>query len=281
MSVGSVLVTGASGRIGRAVVARLHEAGARVRVLTRRAADVDFPPDVTVCEGDLADAASLKPALRGVEALFLFTPPQGHGALAALAREAGVQRGVLLSSIATQKADPRVNPIAARHAAAEQALLVSGLAWTLLRPDTFAANTLEWASGIRSTGVVRAPFGASRRCPIHERDIAAMAALALLHPGHEGRAYWLTGPALLSQIEQVQAIAVATGRPLRFEELSRAAALADMAQRMPLAVAERLLDYLEKSVASPPAVSTDVAQVLGREALTFATWAQDHRADFL
>jgi uncharacterized protein YbjT (DUF2867 family) len=191
-----------------------------------------------------------------------------------------VQRGVLLSSIATQKADPRVNPIAARHAAAEQALLASGLAWTLLRPDTFAANTLEWASSIRAEGVVRAPFGASRRCPIHERDIAAVAALALTRPGHERRAYWLTGPLLLSQIEQVQAIARATGRPLRFEELDRAAAMANMVRRMPPDVAERLLDYLEKSTASPPEVSTDVAQLLGRDALNFATWAQDHRADF-
>lgn len=276
-----ILVTGASGNVGREVVAQLRAAGAPVRVLTRRAADVRFASGVEVAEGELGAADTLVPALQGVEAVFLFTPPTGPGVLAALAQAAGVKRGVLLSSIATQKADPRVNPIAARHAAAERALRESGLAWTLLRPDTFAANALEWGASIRAEGVVRAPFGRSRRCPIHESDLAAVAVQALLHPVHEGLAYWLTGPALLSQIEQVEAIAQAIGRPLRFEEMGREAALADLTTRLPAATAERLLDYLQKSINEPPPVSPDVERVLGRAALDFATWAQDHRTDFL
>jgi len=276
-----IVVAGAAGRVGRALLDVLCRAGAPVRALCRRAPDRPLPAGVELTLADLADAASLRPALRGVEAVFLFTPVGGASPLAALAREAGAQRGVLLSSIVTQKAPAQGNAIAARHAAAEQALLDSGLPGTLLRPDTFAANALDWAAAIRAGGAVRLPYPLATRCPIHERDIAEIAALALLQPGHEGEAYWITGPQTLTQADQLQTLARAIGSPLRLEEQDPGEALAQWSARMPAAAAQRLLDYLQRSVDQPSPLSPQVARLLGRPALSFEDWARDHRADFI
>lgn len=276
-----IVVTGAAGRVGRALVEVLTRAGSPVRAVCRRAPDRPLPSGVETVQADLTDAASLRPALRGAEAVFLFTPVGGVSPLAALAREAGAKRGVLLSSIVTQKASAETNPIAARHAAAEQALRDSGMPGTLLRPDTFAANALDWAAAIRTGDVVRLPYPLATRCPIHERDIAEVAALALLHPGHEGQAYWITGPQALTQAAQVQALSRTIGRPLRLEEQDPAEALAQLSTRMPAAAAQRLLDYLQRSVDHPSPLSPHVPRLLGRPALSFEDWARDHRADFV
>jgi len=274
------LVTGATGRVGRALVAHLAAQGLPVRALARRATEAAWPAGVQPVDGDLARPDTLDPALAGVGAVFLFTPLEGPGELAARARLAGVQRGVLLSSIATQKADPRENPIAARHLAAERALAASGLPSVVLRPDTFAANALDWAPSVRQAGLVRLAYPQSRRVPIHEQDLAEIAALALVSHEHVGQAWWLTGPRQVSQAEQVEAIALAIARPLQLGVLSEDEALAQWCTRMPEQAARRLLDYLRKCVDQPPAVSPQLAQVLGRPGRDFSAWALDHRADF-
>lgn len=275
-----ILVTGASGRVGRALVTRLAAQGLPVRALARRACTMAWPVGVQPVDADLSRPDTLRPAMAGVEAVFLFTPPEGPGELAVLAHEAGVRRAVLLSSIAVRKADPRENPIAARHLAAERALIASGLPATVLRPDTFAANALDWAPAIRAEGVVRLAHPDSRRVPVHEQDLAEAAALALLSDAYVGQAWWLTGPRQVSQAEQVQAIADAIGRPLRLEALAEDETLAQWRARMPAQAAQRLMEYLRKSIEQPPPVSPQLAHVLGRPARDFAEWARDHRADF-
>ena len=274
------LVTGATGRVGRAVVADLAARGLPVRALARRASEAAWPAGVQPVDGDLARPQTLDAALAGVEAVFLFTPMEGPGELAVRARQAGVQRGVLLSSIVTQKADPRENPIAARHLAAERALADSGLPAVVLRPDTFAANALDWAPSVRTEGLVRLAHPQSGRVPIHEQDLAEVAVQALMSHAHVGQAWWLTGPRQLSQAEQVLAIADAIGRPLQLATLSDEEALAQWRARMPEQAARRLLDYLRKCVDQPPAVSPQVTNILGRPGREFSDWARDHRADF-
>ena len=274
------LVTGATGRLGRILVAQLAAQGLPVRALARNARLETWAPGVEAVDADLAQSDALRAALAGVEAVFLFTPITGASDLASLARDASVRRGVLLSSIATQKADPRTNPIAARHARAEQLLAASGLPATALRPDTFAANALDWAPEIRASGRVRLAHPGSRRVPLHEEDLAAVAALAMTTPGHEGQAWWLTGPAQVSQEEQVQAIADAIGRPIAVDEMPEEEALAQWQARMPEQAARRLLDSLRKSVDQPPPVSPEVARLLGGPARGFAQWAVDHHAEF-
>lgn len=275
-----ILVAGARGNVGRCVVQQLLAAGERVRALTRDPASAHFPEEVEVVRGDLADAATLGPAFPGVERMFFFTPEKGGPEAVEAARRAGVRRLVLLSSAATQKADPCSNPISARHDAVEKAVQAAGLAWTFLRPDSFAANALAWATTIRAHGVVRAAYPHTLRNPVDESDIAAVATTALLDERHIGSAYLLTGPALISQMQQVEAIAAAIGTAVRFEELSREQALSEMSQRMPTAIALKLLDYMAKSVHTPPLVTADVERVLGRAARPFAQWAHDHAEAF-
>ena len=279
-----ILVTGATGNVGRSVVLQLAARGIPVRALTRdKARDKDraaMPEGVDIVEGDLSQPETLGGAFDGVDGMFLFTPPSGAGPIARLAGASGVRRVALLSSIATQKADPRTNAIAARHHGAEQAVMASGMAWTILRPDSFASNALEWAESIRSEGVVRAAYGQSRRCPIHEDDVAAVAVCALLDPSQSGQAHWLTGPRRISVQEQVAAIGRALGKDIRFEELSRDEALAVMVQRLPRPVAERLLDYARKSISEPPGLSDAIERILGRPPKDFMQWAVDHASDF-
>lgn len=274
-----ILVTGATGNVGHALVAQLAAGGVAVRALSRSPGALTFPPGVELVRGDLTDAAGFGEVLRGVDALFLFTPPGGSDA-AALAARHGVRHIVLLSSAVVERADPRANAIAARHAAAESAVRDCGASWTLLRPDSFAANALAWAASIRSEGVVRAAFGASLRNPIHEADVAAVAMRALLEECYAGAILELTGPAAIAQAEQVAVIGRAIGRRVRFEELPPDVALAEMCTRMPAPVAERLLAYAARSVEHAPAVTATVQEVTGRPARSFAEWAADHAGDF-
>ncbi|MDT7638937.1 MAG: hypothetical protein QOC83_3225, partial [Pseudonocardiales bacterium] len=126
----------------------------------------------------------------------------------------------------------------------------------------------------------RAPYPGAAMNSIHEADIAAVATAALLDDKHAGAAYQLTGPASITQAEQVRAIAAATGREVRFEELTPERARAAMAQVMPAEIADLMLGYLAGSVDTVAEVLPTVEQVTGRPARTYAEWAADHAADF-
>ncbi|TDD51415.1 NAD(P)H-binding protein [Saccharopolyspora elongata] len=275
----TVLVTGATGNVGRRVVDRLLAAGTQVRALTRRPEAAGLPGDVEVLRGDLADSDALAKALAGVDSVFLFPVPEGVEAFVDRAKAAGVRRVVVLSSKAVEFADG--NAIGERHRVIEEAVEAGGFEWTFLRPGAFATNTLAWADSIRTEGVVREPFVDAQQTPIHEDDIAAVAATALLEDGHAGAAYALSGPEALTVREQVQAISAAIGREVGLEEQTLEQARAHMvAEGVPEAIVDALLSYGAQNVenAAPP-VRT-VEQVAGRPARTFAQWAVDHADDF-
>jgi uncharacterized protein YbjT (DUF2867 family) len=275
-----ILVTGATGNVGGSVLRQLRDAGERVRVLSRNRTSLSLHPDAEVVTGDLSDLSTLSHAFDGVERMFLFPAPSIAADLGQLARDRGVCRAVVLSSAANQRPGARNSPIAAKHDAVESTVRSAGLAWTILRPDTFAANALAWAPSIRTESVVRAPCAQSQRNPIHEADIAAVAVAALLEDGHEGEIYLLTGQESLTQAEQVRAIGVAIGRTVRFEEQTREQARMDMIKRMPEKAADQLLDYLARCVGVPAHVSDTVERITGRGARTFAQWAHDHADEF-
>jgi uncharacterized protein YbjT (DUF2867 family) len=215
-----------------------------------------------------------------VRTLFLYAEPQGIEGVLGVARAAGVEQVVLLSSAWVVAKGRESSPIARRHLIVEQAISASGLPWTFVRPGGFATNALQWAPSIKAAGVVRAVYPEAQVAPIHEQDIAAVAVAALTSPGHAGQAYVLTGPESLTQRRQVELIGAAIGRPIRFEELTPEQAREQLGRFMPPAIVDTLLSYLAAADGVPAPVSDTVQQVTGRPARTFAEWATDHAADF-
>lgn len=273
-----ILVTGATGQVGHHVVAQLTAGGARVRASSRKPQDAAFAPEVEVVQGDLTEPGSMVEALRGVERMYLFPVPDTAREVVELARQAGVRRIVVLSS---GSVSDEGNHSGQYHLAVEQAVKDSGLDWTMVRPDEFATNILwKWGHGIRTEGVVRAPYPQAVRVLIHEADVAAVAAAALLQDGHVGEHYELTGPEALTQVEQVRLISAALGRDIGFQEITPQAAREQMAMFMPEPVVDMVLAYLAESVGTPPRVLPTVETVLHRPGLDFARWARDHVADF-
>jgi len=276
-----VLVTGATGRVGRQVVAQLVDRGVGARAVTRDLAVANLPAAVDVVRGDLAEPRSLEPHLQGVESVFLlwpFTSPAAAAELApglveVLARH--VRRIVYLSAAAAAGQQDSL------WAAMERLIQASGAAWTFLRPTGFAANTLMWADQIRAGSVVRWPYGAATRSLIHEHDIAAVAVRALVDDRHTGMKYLLTGPEAITQAEQVRIIGEAMGREVRWEELAPDAA------RQQLLSAWGDPGFVDSALASwailvtrPEPVTATVAEVTGVPARTFDQWVLDHRDDF-
>ncbi|KAA2265695.1 NAD(P)H-binding protein [Solihabitans fulvus] len=269
------LVTGATGNVGRHLVDSLLDAGAAVRAGTRDPATARFPAGVDVVR------TGAEP-LDGVTALFLnhSAVPDGPEDLFGRARAHGVRRVVLLSSNSVLHEDP-ANVIGALHQHLERAVRDSGLEWTLLRPGAFNTNTLQWAGQLRAEGVVRAAHGRARSATIDERDIAAVAAHALLSDGLVGASPTLSGPELLTPVDQVRLIGEAIGRPLRFEELSVDEARAAMlAEHYPPAIADGLLHYFGRAVDHPDEVSPAVEDITGVPPRAFADWAEEHAAAF-
>jgi uncharacterized protein YbjT (DUF2867 family) len=165
--------------------------------------------------------------------------------------------------------------------AVEDEARASGLRWTILRCADFASNTLVWAPQMRSTGMVRGAYGDAATSTIHERDVAAVSARALLDVAHAGHTYVLTGRSPLTQRDKVRLIGEAIGKQVLWEEISpQQVRQAMLAQGGPEDVPDRLLGYLADRVQQPGPSSLDVSQVLGRPALTFAQWAVEHAAAF-
>ncbi|MEV5893002.1 NAD(P)H-binding protein [Nonomuraea fuscirosea] len=270
-----ILVTGATGNVGSHVVSQLAGAGLQVRAFARHPERVRAA--VEVVQGDLYDPATLEPALKDVESVFLlwpgFTTGNAAEVVAAVARHA--RRVVYLSA---QVGDGGEAP--SHYAEIEELIRRSGLGWTFLRPGGFAANTLGWAGQIRQ-GVVRWPYGEASRALIHERDIASVAVHVLTSAGHNGAAYALTGPEELTQAEQARVIGEVTGREVRWEEQPVEEAREQlMAAWGEPAFVESALTTWESFVTRPERATDTVRRLLGRPALTFREWARDHAADF-
>ncbi|MFE5157838.1 NAD(P)H-binding protein [Streptomyces sp. NPDC056697] len=279
-----IVVTGATGNVGRPLVEALAAVGEQVTAVSRRPGGAELPEGVRHHRADLADPGRLRPALEGADALFLLFAGEllagtaQTGALLDVARSAGVRRVVLLSS---QAAGTR--PDAVSHAAMrafEDTVRPSGLDWTILRPGGFASNAFAWAESVRKERMIAAPFADVGLPVVDPADIAEVAAAALREPGHAGRTYELTGPAPVTPRGQADAIADALGEPVRFTELSRERARAEMLRFMPEPVADGTLDILGEPTADEQRVSPDVERVLGRPPRAFADWAMRNIAAF-
>lgn len=276
------LVTGATGPIGRSLVAHLLAAGAAVRVTTREPAKAGFAAPVEVVDGNFATGDLPAEALAGVQAAFVFPAIGGIEGFLASAVEAGVGRLVVLSSLAAAElhARDRGSVSSLHHRAIERAVAASGIPATILRPGDMANNLRFWAWPIKTSGIVYGPYPTSAQAPIHEADIAAVATTAMLDAAHAGQTYHLTGPEALSRAAMLATIGAAIGRELSFVEITPEAFAQQMGQYMPAPVIKMLLDYWSDTVAAPDVPLPTVEEVTGRPARTLAVWAADHRADF-
>jgi uncharacterized protein YbjT (DUF2867 family) len=275
------LVTGATGSVGRHVVEHLRDAGERVRALTRNPDDAGLPPDVEVARGDLGRPETVAPALDGIERAYLF-PHEGAAKFAELAKSAGVRRVVVLSSASAATENKRAHNADSHtwHRSVERAVEDSGIDCTSIRPGAFAANALIWADSIRAGSAVRSAHGGAAQAPVHEADIAAVAATALLDDGHVGAKYELSGPAAIPIADQVRTIGEVIGREIRFEAVTAERERAELAAFMPEEVIDMLLGYWAEAVGHPDPVLPTVEEVTGRPARPFAQWVADHAADF-
>ncbi|MGW7018070.1 SDR family oxidoreductase [Streptomyces decoyicus] len=277
-----IVVTGATGNVGRPLTRALIEAGEQVTAVSRHAAAV--PDGVRHAAADLAEPAGLTPALDGAKALFLLLSGDLHapGARPAdiigLAKDSGVRRIVLLSSqgVATRPLGP--SRVAMR--ALEDALRESGLEWAVLRPGGFASNALAWAESVRTQRAVAAPFGDVGVPVIDPADIAEVAAACLLDDRHTGGVYELTGPEVITPRQQAEAIAAELGSPVRFHELTRDEAKAAMTQFVPAELADDTLDIIAAPNPAELRISPDVERVLGRAPRPFNGWVARNIAAF-
>ncbi|MFF9122077.1 NAD(P)H-binding protein [Streptomyces sp. NPDC014889] len=272
-----IAVSGATGNVGRALVERLVADGRTVRALSREPERAALPAGAEVVRFRADDPADL---FAGVTGLFLYVQAAG-GALLRAAREAGVRHVVLLSSGIVRDGADETHPLHVMHAGAERLIRDSGLAWTFLRPNAFAANALQWAPQIRAGNTVRGVFADARTAPIHEDDIAAVAERALLDPAHEGAVHRLTGPEAVTNAGQAAAIGRALGRDLAYVEIPPQEAGPELYPHLPPHLLQGLLKTFESTVGVPPEITHTVEDITGTPARTFARWAEDHRPDFL
>lgn len=274
-----IVATGPTGNVGRALAERLAAAGQPVRALTRDPQRARLPAGTETVRLDLDEPAV---QFEGATKLFLYVQAGGDrtAALLAAARAAGVRHVVLLSSGIIGSGADETHPIHVMHATAEQQVRDSGLEWTFLRPNAFAANAFQWAPQIRTGDTVRGIFADGQSAPIHEDDIAAVAERALLDDGHEGAAHRLTGPEAITNSGQVAAIGRALGRELRFTEISPDEAGPELFPHVPPGMLRALMDTFAESVGTPPETTGTVGEITGRPARPFAAWAEDHVDDF-
>ncbi len=279
-----ILVTGATGTVGREVVAQLLASGQGVRALTRDPSKAALDARVEVVAGDLARPGTLASAVAGAERVFSLALGPEVGVqernLAAAAREAGVRHIVKLSVLGAGGDAP--TGVAAWHDAGERALRESGLAWTFVRPGAFMSNALWWRGTIERQGKVFSSFGDGKLPVVHPRDVAAVAVRALTTPGHEGQAYPLTGPEALGTGEQVRILAAVLGKPIELVPITDAAAREEMrAAGMPAYLIDALTPFGEVVRSGKAAKVFDtLVRLTGRQPLTFADWAREHASAF-
>jgi uncharacterized protein YbjT (DUF2867 family) len=282
-----ILVTGATGNVGREVVKLLLESGEKVVALTRNPGKAALSEGAVVVGIDLSHLQQLSQTLRDVEAILISPRALGDATAGAataqlltLAAQQGTPRGVVLSAATVEDGGGEAH-FAAAFEAVENAARASGLPWTILRSTDYASNSMAWVPQIRAGGSVKGAYGDGATATIHERDVAAVAARALVDAAHAGHTYLLTGPQLLSQRDKARLIGEAIGRDVRWEELTPSQAKAAMlAQGLPADVPDRLLGYWSTIGQRPEPLTTTVQQILGRPALTFAQWAAEHAAAF-
>ena len=279
------LLIGATGNIGSRVAQRLIARGERPSVFVRSAtkAKALFGGEVDIHVGDLEKPrSSLAAALAGIDSVFLVSDGPDldtrDRTVAFAAKSAGVRHVVKLSTLDVHTG-VGTGPW---HARGEAAVRESGVAFTFIQAAGFMLNALGWSASIREEGVLRSSTGKGKIAFIHPDDIADVATVALVTRDHEGQSLVITGPEALSYGQMAAIIGGATGKRVRFEEISDKQAYADVvgwAGEGPYA--DALVDIWravrEGRLAT---VSDGVKPVIGRKPIPFDRWAEENADAF-
>ena len=271
-----ILVTGATGTIGGHVARLLNDRGVAFRGMSRN----NLPNGV---RADFTDPDSLATAVAGVDAVFLVTvppvPSADHDiALVNAAKAAGVRKIVKLSAIGSGEPFDGTT-VGAWHVAAEEAIAASGLAWTVLRPPSFASNFLQYRTMIAAGDPIPNVLGEARQPIVDPRDVAAVAVEALLDSAHDGRRYDVTGPELLTFNDQATILERVLDRPVKTVDADLRDQLTSFGMP-PEAIAQVSVGAAWAAAGGAEYVTPHVSRILGRPAGTFEQWARDHRAMF-
>ncbi len=283
----TILVTGATGNVGRHLVQDLVSRGAAVRAFVRDAGKARelFGSGIELSRGDYDDPASIAAALAGVDRVFLLTPSHPHmdrweGALVQAAAAAKVRRIVKMSTVAADvRSDGR---FAAWQGRCEELLRASGIPAVILRSGYHMTNVLAFAESIRTTGKIFAPAGDAEIAMIDRRDLASVAALALTEDEHDGRTYQLTGPEAITYHHVAAQLSDVLGRRVEYVDVPEEAALdATLRAGLPDWLAHGVVEVHRQIKRGVAAKTSDVARVLlGREPHTFREFAHDVQSAF-
>lgn len=283
-----ILVTGATGNIGGAVVSRLSSGGQRVRALvhtTPRADDLRGY-DCEIAVGDYRDEGAMRAALHGVERLLLVAPlteDLAERELAVLQAVQDAAPGAHVAKIAVAGVDTdRPSRILDQHRRVVRYLRDTGLPVTVLAPTSFMQNLLRAAGTVQEQGVLAFPAGSARISHVDVRDVAAVAAHVLTSDGHDGATYTITGPQALTYDEVAAALSRVLGRQVRYVDVPpEQAGEAMRASGQPDWNVTALLElYASYREGAGDLVTEQVRRATGQPARTLEQFLVEHQAAF-
>ncbi|WP_205324188.1 NAD(P)H-binding protein [Glycomyces sp. YM15] len=281
-----ILITGATGTVGRPLVAALAARGVPVRALTRDPSQARFPSGVEVVAGDPSRPDSIAAHLAGVRAVFLNSTAirEATGEFAEVAKRCGVRRLVALAAYNVDQ-DLSLQPsryVGDRNRECEAAVEASGLEWVSLRPQVYASMAVPlWAGQLRLGDTVDWPYADFAEAVVDPRDVAEVASHALTSDGLLGRRPVLTGPESLSHTGMVRVIAEVTGRRLRYRESTPVEFVGRVASMgLPPEIAASFVARYAAFDGRAPELTDEVPRLLGRSARSYRDWITDHAAAF-
>ena len=287
---GKILVTGASGLAGSAVIRKFVRSGYRVRALVRNRANartLEAFPTVEVVEGDMSRPETLTGALSGVDRVLLISSPdqqmvKTQSTFIDAAKNSGVRHIVKFSGLSAADVDtPFI--FGSMHKEIESYLERSALSWTHLRPSQFMTEYLREVPTILAQGALFLPLKDVKLVPVDVADIAKAAYLLLITPGHEGKIYAMSGPEALNMEEIAERISLAVGKTVRYLSISREERRrALLAAGVPPFFVEALdVQAGERLSGAEAIVRSETHAALGISPTTFADFARRNAGAFL
>jgi uncharacterized protein YbjT (DUF2867 family) len=270
------LVFGATGNIGSAVVDALVRRGVPVRGVSSRTREGHTGVEMAV--GNLDDVDSLVPLLDGVSSMFVLAGYAGSDELMGRAASEGVERIVLLSSSSTTGPDD--NPVARFNFASESAATASGIAPTIIRPNSFMTNAFRWNEQLSRGDTITEAFPDVPVSTIDPADVGEIASIAMTEAGHAGKIYRATGPESLRPIDRVAILGDVLGRRLTFVGQSDEDARAAMLKTMPNDMVQAFFGFFAEGKVDETTVLPTVREVTGHSASRFAEWAFANASQF-